>query len=264
MPIISSLGALTYARGAQTVYPGSRYLPSTTGPGAPTSFYYYGTLPTNLVNLTSSTGFTLEYRIRYNTLAGFLPLSIGNFYSLGSYYWGVQVNSSGSVSMSGSWGSVNTANNVVTTAQWTALAFVCTPVGSNISISVYKNGVIQNIKKNNAGIFDTAWTFPASAFTYNVGGNFSFSPINQTPSQTCYIDEVRVSNINRYTTSYTIATQPFTPDSSTQMLLHFNYDTVYGINTPIVDSSQNALGAPDGPTLIVTDGSQANATQYVF
>jgi hypothetical protein len=37
-----------------------------------------------------------------------------------------------------------------------------------------------------------------------------------------FLDEVRFSNIARYTGNYTPATEPFVPDSNTRLLLHFD------------------------------------------
>jgi hypothetical protein len=60
------------------------------------------------------------------------------------------------------------------------------------------------------------------------------------PSYSGWIDEVRLSNVLRYTIPFTRPTQPFTPDAATVALYHFDE----GSGDTVHDSS----GAPGGPS----------------
>jgi len=262
MPITASLGALTYNHSAQTIFSGSRYFPSTTGAGTPYGFYSLG-VPNSVLDVTNSTGYTLEYRVNYTSLTnGSGPIWIGNFNTgFPPTYARTFVDSSGRLNFAfpGTPGaSFRTNTGVITNSNWYGVALVFTTTAGTTTITMYVNGNRQNIQKNATGSYSNSQTFTSSTFTYNNSVNFSFFPQNQTPSQLVYFDEVRISTVNRYSgASYTLDTSPFIPDSDTQMLLHFDYSTVTGINTPIVDSSQNNIG-------ITNFGTQANATNYVF
>ncbi|GIV10102.1 MAG: hypothetical protein KatS3mg019_2193 [Fimbriimonadales bacterium] len=62
---------------------------------------------------------------------------------------------------------------------------------------------------------------------------------NSYPSYNGHLDEVRLSTVLRYSSNFTPPTQPFTPDSDTAALYHFDE----GAGSQILDSS-NAPGGP--------------------
>ena len=259
MPITASLGALTYNHSAQTVFPGSRYFPSTTGPGAPYGFQSLG-VPNSILDVTNSTGYTLEYRVNYTSLTnGSGPLWIGNFNTgFPPTYARTFVDSAGRLNFAFTSANFRTNTGVIINNNWYAIALVFTTTAGTTTITMYVDGIRQNIQKNSTGGYFNSQTFTSSTFTYSNGVNFSFFPQNQTPSQLAYFDEVRISTINRYSgANYTIASTAFIPDSNTQLLLHFDYSAITGVNTSIVDSSQNNIN-------FTNFGTQANATNYVF
>ncbi|MDW8396855.1 MAG: LamG-like jellyroll fold domain-containing protein, partial [Anaerolineae bacterium] len=63
---------------------------------------------------------------------------------------------------------------------------------------------------------------------------------NAYPSFSGWVDEVRLSNVVRYTSNFTPPSAPFTPDANTVGLYHFDE----GSGTLVQDSS----GAPGGPS----------------
>ncbi|WP_376792339.1 DUF4832 domain-containing protein [Thermoflexus sp.] len=104
------------------------------------------------------------------------------------------------------------------------------------------------------GVLDREYNGPAGDISYRVGRNVAwpnepylvigaekhdYDP-NTYPSFSGWLDEVRISNIVRYTTNFTPPDAPFTPDASTVGLYRFDE----GSGTTVLDSS----GAPDGPS----------------
>ena len=63
---------------------------------------------------------------------------------------------------------------------------------------------------------------------------------NTYPSFSGWVDEVRISDVIRYTTNFTPPAAPFTPDGNTVGLYHFDE----GIGTKVLDTS----GAAGGPS----------------
>jgi hypothetical protein len=62
------------------------------------------------------------------------------------------------------------------------------------------------------------------------------------PSYSGWVDEIRLSNILRYTSNFTRPTQPFAPDANTVALYHFDE----GTGDVITDTSGAAGGPSDG------------------
>ena len=78
-----------------------------------------------------------------------------------------------------------------------------------------------------------------------------------------FIDEVRISDICRYTTSFTPATSEFTNDANTTLLLHFND---YNGSTSIIDDVGDAIGEGTRPALtpVLAGNVQISTAQYKF
>lgn len=243
MPITASLGALTSLKTNQIYFPGSRYYPTTTGPGTPYGMDTTATNPyPNLINITNSNGYTIEYWCRYTNLTtGGTPIAFGNFKSGFTAYWFIQTLGTGFIRVNTGAGDINTQSAQITSSTWINMALVFTPSGSDTIIQLYKNGTAVNIRLGTSGGYSTSVTVTTSLLTYSSYTEFTIAPYNQTPSQTGYFDEVRVSSIARYASNYSVATQPFTSDAYTELLLHFVYDVSYGASTPIIDSGPNNI-----------------------
>jgi hypothetical protein len=119
-----------------------------------------------------------------------------------------------------------TGNITVPLNQWSHVAFVGTGTGLN-SIQMYTNGT-QNSLSGSA-----TWTqIGNGALSYiGAGGSLENDYVG-------YIDEFRISNIQRYTSNFTPPTQPFTNDANTLLLLHM--DGTNG-STSFPDDNQSLL-----------------------
>lgn len=155
------------------------------------------------------------------------------------YYWG-----------SGKY-SIGTAANAVTVGTWNNIAAVFTTVGTTFTCRIFINGVQTNVRLNNAGAYAATYSNTNGAFgavTFGVAGAWN----NTTNSPKMYVDELRISNVNRYTSNYTPASAPFTSDASTQLLVHFD-----GTNgqTTFTDSSgfARAISNPQVSKVVVSD-----------
>lgn len=245
MPLMGTMGALATQKTSDINIQGSRKIESSVGPGSPATLTVVNNYPgqSNLLsNVTATSGYTLEYWVRYTVLSatGINTLAVGDFNPGFSSSWFLQVMGDGSIQFKFSGGYVNTSTGIITTNTWANIALVLTNSGSNTTIQIFVNGTIRNIKLNNAGSSLPSITILSSQLPST--GAWLWAPTLNTPSQQCYLDEVRVSDIARYTSNYTTATTQFAPDVNTNLLWHFQYNTTLGINTPVIDSSQNDFG----------------------
>jgi hypothetical protein len=109
---------------------------------------------------------------------------------------------------------VNAANRLVTEVnsitinQWNSVALV----RASGSTRIYINGTQSGPTYANSTNY--------LAGSCIIGAN----DFQQTGSYrvTGFLDEIRFSNVARYTDNYTPATEPFVPDSNTRLLLHFD------------------------------------------
>ena len=249
MPMTASIGALsTFKNNANTnLRPGSHYLDVISGPSFNVGFQV---LPvsgsgTTFKEIQQTPGYTLEYRVYFANLegpgTGSGPQCIGNFNPGAQGNWYIYVNEPShplanriTIYFRPTSGSGNTYTFVsdltLGTNAWTAIAMTMVNNGTNSELRLYVNGTLRDTRgSNGTGLAQSVQTFPTADI---VGGQankqFWFHPANQTPSQELYYDEVRISNVARYTgTSYSLATQPFVSDSDTQLLLHFDFDIRY-------------------------------------
>jgi hypothetical protein len=102
---------------------------------------------------------------------------------------------------------IQSANNVLTNNVWTNMAVVRNSGNTRIYINGNQSG----------GTYTNSSSIPAGrlilgADDFTVGG----IPLNG------YIDELRISNIARYTGNYIVATQPFINDGNTVLLQHYD------------------------------------------
>lgn len=98
----------------------------------------------------------------------------------------------------------------------------------------------------------TSW--PNDPFVVFAAEKHDYDP-STYPSFSGWLDEVRFSSVVRYTTNFTPPSQPFTPDSATVALYHFDE----GTGTVIVDSSGASGGPSNGVRRV---GGPNNGPQY--
>ncbi len=175
---------------------------------------------TNLVNWKATTGYTIEYWGYWTSFGSSIQGGPGNQDGAGTNYNSFGPHTGGVLEFY-YWGSgtqfIKTTTGVIPLNTWTNIAAVMTSVGSSTTISLYVNGVRQNIQWNNAGAFAVSQTVTngvVSAGTVFGMGKYSGSIVNG------FYNNLRVSNINRYSgASYTLATADFVSDASTQLLI---------------------------------------------
>lgn len=98
-----------------------------------------------------------------------------------------------------------TSTTTVSNGQWYTIAIT----RSANTWYMFINGTLEATASSNVNLDGN----PAQ-ISYGTSGGGTNAYING------YIDEIRISNIARYTASYTPATQPFTNDGNTKLLLH--------------------------------------------
>lgn len=145
-----------------------------------------------------------------------------------------------------------TANTVFSTNTWYHLAAVYDATTSKARIFI--NGTLDVSSTNQSfGTLSSA-TSGAIYVGWQSGGT-STNVLNGL------IDEVRVSNTNRYKGNFTALTTPYIKDSLTKGLWHFDD----GSGTTTVDSSGNGNGTTSGSPTWVTNGGKVdsiNETQF--
>jgi hypothetical protein len=174
---------------------------------------------TNLVTWKATTGYTVEYWGYWTSFSASIQGGPGNqdgggtnYHSFGPYtggilefyFWGPGTNF------------ITTASGAVPLNTWTNIAAVFTTSGSNTIVTLYVNGIRQNISLN-GGSFATTQTATngaVSAGTVYGMGKYGGNIVNG------FYNNLRVSNINRYSgASYTLATADFISDANTQLLI---------------------------------------------
>ena len=108
--------------------------------------------------------------------------------------------------------------------QW----FYFAVVQNGSTMTLYINGVSVGTLANSA-------TWGNQAGNLNIGQNFGLS----APNFPGYVQELRISNVARYTSNYTPSTTPFVSDANTVLLMHMA-STVTGL---IPDDALSALSA---------------------
>ena len=179
---------------------------------------------TNLVTWKATTGYTVEYWGYWTAFSASINGGPGNQDGAGTNY-----NSFGPCISGGNsgvlefyyWGPgtsfITTAGGAVPLNTWTNIAAVMTTVGSNTTITLYVNGVRQQVRLNNTGAYANSQTVAngaVSAGTVYGMGKYGGNLVNG------FYNNLRVSNINRYSgASYTLATTDFVSDANTQLLI---------------------------------------------
>lgn len=204
---------------------------------------------TNLITWKATTGFTIEYWFYLTAWPGAINPGPGNQDGGATNYWSFGPGASGMIEFY-YWGPgqsfVNTANAAATLNSWNNISMVATTTGSSTTVSIYLNGVRQQVQLNKTGAFANTQTVTngqvATSTIFSMG-RYSTARWNG------WIDNIRVSNTARYSgASYTLATGPFTFDSNTQLLIE---------PTGTVGSSTIAFSSASG------NGTMTNASNLV-
>lgn len=132
---------------------------------------------------------------------------------------------------------------------WTNLCVTFTPVGTGgltSEVRMFINGVQTNVRYFQYGHTPGAYSSYVTAFCVGgivpSGDKFIFGLNGTNQTWAGYMDELRISNIVRYTSSYTPATSEFTTDSNTQLLMHFSGNN----GSTVFNDSSNAFGTGTG------------------
>jgi hypothetical protein len=174
---------------------------------------------TNLVTWKSATGYTIEYWGYFTSFSASINGGPGNQDGVGTNYWSFGPITDGRLEFyfwSPGTTFITTNTNAVPLNTWVNLCGVFTTSGSTTTISLYVNGVRQQIRIGTGAFADTQTTTSGvvSAGTVFGMGKYGANTLRG------FIDNLRASNINRYSgASYTLATGPFVSDSNTQILI---------------------------------------------
>jgi len=246
MPIQNSIGALYPFRTTSILRPGIRYLPNLTAffPAHVVGFQVSG--GNVLKNPVQTPGYTIEYYVRpvgFTAGAGTGPQKIGNFDPGFTFRWGMGIENSalGSAHYRFEFNGFyfRTTNAIMSSGSWSNIAITFDNDGTNSTIRIFENGILQNIQLNGAGLSETSKTFLSSTATWNNAQPFSFYPQNRTGSPVVYYDEIRISNVCRYTANYSLSPIPFLNDANTLALFQFNYNPTQSLTNTIIDSGPN-------------------------
>lgn len=205
---------------------------------------------TGLVTWKATTGFTIEYWMYMTAWPGTINPGPGNQDGAGTNYWSFGPGASGQLEFY-YWGSgqqfFSTAANTLSLNTWHNIAFVATTSGTTATVSMYVDGVRKQIQWNKTGTYtDTKSVTNGIVSASTVFGMGKYGSTNRWNG---WIDNLRVSNVNRYSgASYTVATAPFTYDSNTQLLIE---------PTGTVGSSTIAFQSVSG------NGNMTNASNLV-
>lgn len=136
-----------------------------------------------------------------------------------------------------------------------------------VSLNTWHHIAITRDSSNVCRVFYDGSVAPTTYTKSGLVGDDSTFNIGASNSATYdflgFIDEVRISNICRYTTSFTPSTTAFTNDANTTLLLHFND---YNGSTNIVDDGGQTIteGLRSSLTATVVGNAQISTSQYKF
>ena len=249
MPITASLGALTVTKRIQQYFPASAYWAPTTFPIFAPKCSIGGGLPPNinLVNWQNTNGYTVEYWIYVPSFSSGIPLvfneSAGPSFTLDWKFGPVSDRSLRFTWLGSTSGFLSTAANLINANTWTNICFVCDTIGITTTITMFINGIQQNIRLNGVGAYTPSYSITTTAtlgeyyITFGVPGN----NVNVTGN----IDQMRVSSIARYNSNYTPQRTLYTNDANTELIMNFAYD----INeNPLVPTFGDSSGHNYVPT----------------
>lgn len=245
-------GFLYVAPAAGGGFGNNAYFPNTSGQ------YLSVNSTANLITWKATTGYTIEYWIYMTAYPGTINPGPGNQDTSGTNYWSFGPAASGKLEFY-YWGSgqqyFTTNTGVLSLNTWYNVAAVFTTTGSSTTASLYVNGVRQNIQWNNTGTYEQTKTVTNGVISTGTPFRMGSYGANRW---TAYVDNLRVSNVNRYSgASYSLATEPFTVDANTQLYLIMN-----GTNgqTTFTDSSTFARAVTNNGNYVTISNLHPNHT----
>lgn len=212
---------------------------------------------TNLVNWKAATGYTVEYWGYWTSFSNTIQGGPGNQDGAGTnynsfgpytggilefYYWAPGTTF------------IKTAASAVPLNTWTNIAAVFTSVGTSTTITLYVNGIRQQIQIGGGSFADsqTVTNGAVSAGTVYGMGKYGGNIVNG------FYNNLRVSNINRYSgASYTLATADFVSDANTQLLVVPT--GVVGTTVPYQSTAGNG-NMTNASNLVTVTATRANHT----
>jgi|TARA_R110002050_G_scaffold107215_6_gene217544 hypothetical protein len=223
----------------------------------------------NLGSVVTTGNFTVEYWINYSNTVNVLtrPFAIGNSREPGTGTWGSpysdhSVFSAGATTWGGSGNRTSTTQNMMgwsnngsdtrinltyttptmTQGTWHHVAWVREGAGPTY---MYLDGVKGGQLTNWNGVnLQTS-----SRNTLSIGARAGTTGEMFVGN----MDEFRYSSSARYYSNFTPQTAPFTPDASTEVLLHFNADPF--VDESIQSSGQNATGSFENNAITATSST---------
>jgi len=185
-----------------------------------TQFRLSTTSATNLITWKATTGYTIEYWVYPTAWPGTINPGPGNQDGGGTNYWSFGPAQTGRLEFY-YWGpgtnNISTADNTLTLNAWQYICMVVTTTGSNATISFYVNGTRRQCRLGSNTPTDTVTVSNGAVST---GAPFLMGAYGSNKWTNLFMDNLRVSNINRYSgASHAVPTQPFTSDANTQLLM---------------------------------------------
>lgn len=226
------------------------------------------TSSTSLINWKSTTGFTVEFWIYASNWPIIINPGPGNHDGFGENYWSFGPGVNGVLEFyfwSPGQTFLRTNINALTLDVWHNVAIVFTTIsGGSTTATMYIDGVRQQIQLGD-GPFANNQTIPSGQGVVSVTAPFTVGAYGGlSVYNNVYFDNLRVSNVNRYSGSnYTLATAPFTSDTNTQLLLICdgpNGSTTFTDSSGFARTITNGAGGGDPTAVnnIVISDARAN------
>ena len=206
----------------------------------------------NTTNLDLGSGdFTIEFRIRFNAVdALYVPICQRAGTGIAAGEWWCEVTAAEDEMY---WGFRNTAG----TQYYVNLSFAASAFAINtwyhIALVRYNN----NLQLYQAG--SAVGSATAVTGSFGTGGNITIGALGQSSfSLNGYMDEIRISNVARYTGNFTVPTQSFVNDRSTLLLIHADGTNNSTTFTDDIGNTRTAV------TLTANGNAQISTAQSKF
>ena len=191
----------------------------------------------------------------YNTLSNSNDHLMGPANHSSGAGWGIYFNGTGVLKFN-DYANSFVLNNGDANTGWTANTWNhVAVVRSGSTIKLYLNGTEKYSGSNNSALTNS--------------GNFGIGSDNGITSSmhhNGYIDEVRLSNVARYTSAFTPSTTAFTSDANTKLLIHGDEVVTYPtLNTHVIGEMSRDGGTTWSPTTLARSSTGINgATTEIF